>query len=173
MDRQRWTRERDLFLLSAVGLLAAYGVWYAMVQTIPADPATTQSQRLAVAFAALLPSVALLEVMIVVQMRARAATGAIDPTEGRDSRFLRTNQRVITNTVEQLVCFIPALLALAGRIGSERMGEVVALALVFALARLAFWLGYLTGPILRAPGMAASFGVNVVTLVAAAWAWLG
>jgi uncharacterized membrane protein YecN with MAPEG domain len=111
--------------------------------------------------------------MIIVQMRARAATGAIDPTAGRDSHFLRLNQRVITNTVEQLACFVPALLALAGRAASERMNKVVALALLFALARLMVWLGYLVRPMLRAPGMAATFGVNVVTLGAAIWAWAG
>ena len=70
MDRQRLTRERDLFLLSALGLLVAYGVWHVSVPLIPVDPAATQSHRLAIACAALLPTVALLEAMIIVQMRA-------------------------------------------------------------------------------------------------------
>jgi uncharacterized MAPEG superfamily protein len=173
MDHQRLTRERDLFLLSALGLLMAYGVWRVGVPLLPVDPTATQSQRLAIACAALLPTVALLEAMIIVQMRARATAGAIDPTAGQDSHFLQLNQRVITNTIEQLACFVPALLALAGRVTSAQMNEVVALALLFALARLVFWVGYLVRPMLRAPGMTVGFAVNVVTLGAAIWAWLG
>jgi hypothetical protein len=52
------------------------------------------------------------------------------------------------------------------------MPPIVALAWVFALARVAFWAGYLAGARLRAPGMAATFAVNAATLVAAAWVWL-
>jgi hypothetical protein len=47
------------------------------------------------------------------------------------------------------------------------MPGVVALGVVFAVARLVFWGGYLIGPLLRAPGMAATFAVNVATFVTA------
>jgi uncharacterized membrane protein YecN with MAPEG domain len=165
------TAERPPVVAPLVGLAAAYGVWRGLAGLI-APAAADEAQRMAVACVALLPSVGLLLAMIQVQMLARAKTGAIDPTAGRDSRFLLTNQRVIGNTLEQLVPFVPALLALAAGVRAARMGQVVALALVFALARLAFWIGYLAGARLRAPGMAATQAVNVVTLLAAAWVWL-
>jgi uncharacterized membrane protein YecN with MAPEG domain len=105
-------------------------------------------------------------------MVARMASGRIDPTDGRDTLFLLTNQRAIANTLEQSVCFIPALLALAAGVTAAVMPQVIALALVFAAARLVFWLGYLTRPVLRAPGMAATFVTVTATLGAAIWAWL-
>ena len=79
-----------------------------------------------------------------------------------DGTLLRVNQRALTNTVEQLTGFAPALLALAARrvrpVGCRSSSRRV---LVFALARLVFWGGYLLGPLARAPGMAATFAVNV------------
>ena len=94
------------------------------------------------------------------------------PVAGRDSRFLLVNQRVISNTLEQMVVFAPALLALAARMPPYKMPQVVALALLFALARLVFWIGYLLGARLRAPGMAVTLAVNLVTLAAAVRVWI-
>jgi uncharacterized membrane protein YecN with MAPEG domain len=107
----------------------------------------------------------------VVQMRLRARTGAVDPLAGRDGALLQVNQRVLTNTVEQLAGFVPALLALAAGAAPGWMRFVVAAGLVFALARLVFWAGYLLGPLTRAPGMAATAVINVGTLVAAIFVW--
>jgi uncharacterized membrane protein YecN with MAPEG domain len=96
---------------------------------------------------------------------------AVDPLAGVDNRFLLVNQRALTNTVEQLAVFVPALLALAAGASSEQVPGVVALGLVFGVARLVFWGGYLIGPLLRAPGMAATFAVNLSALAAAVWVW--
>ena len=82
------------------------------------------------------------------------------------------NQRAISNTVEQLAIFGPALLALAAGVRGGRMAQVVALGLVFALARLVFWLGYLRHPVPRAAGMAPSFAISIVTLVSAVMVWM-
>jgi uncharacterized MAPEG superfamily protein len=166
------TRERPPLLAPVLGLVVAYGVWRGLGGWV-APAAADAAQRMAAACAALLPSAAVLLAMIVVQMAARNQAGAIDPTAGRDTHFLQTNQRAITNTVEQLTLFVPALLALAARVRPDTMRQVVALALVFALARVAFWIGYLLGARLRAPGMAVTLAVNVVTLAAAMRAWLG
>ncbi|HTW72227.1 MAG TPA: MAPEG family protein [Acetobacteraceae bacterium] len=165
------TRERPPVLAPAIGLVVAFAVWWLLGGWL-APAASDPAQRMAVACAALLPSAAVLLAMIVVQMAARNVAGAIDPTAGRDTHFLQTNQRAITNTVEQLTLFVPSLLALAARVRPDTMRQVVALALVFALARIVFWIGYLLGARLRAPGMAVTLAVNVATLTAAAWAWL-
>ena len=165
------TKERPPLVAPLIGLAVAYGVWRLLAGLI-VPAAGDEAHRMAVACVAMLPSAAVLLAMIVAQMMGRNVAGAIDPTAGRDSRFLVTNQRVISNTVEQLVAFVPALLALAAGVRAEKMGQVVALALVFALARVVFWVGYLAGARLRAPGMAVTLAVNVVTLVTAARVWL-
>jgi uncharacterized membrane protein YecN with MAPEG domain len=165
------TTTRPPVWLPLAGVLLAALAWWVLAAVLPGAPAGV-APHIALALAALLPGVALLAAMIIAQMAARGVSGAIDPLAGEDNAFLRANQRVITNTVEQLAVFAPALLALAVGAPAARMGPIVALAFVFALARLAFWVGYLSGPRQRAPGMAATIVVNLVTLVAAAWVWL-
>lgn len=123
------------------------------------------------AFASLLPAICVLNLMVVVQMRLRMAYGAVDPLAGRDTRPLQVNQRVLTNTVEQLVGFAPALLALAAGAPPAWVPMVVSAGLVFALMRLVFWGGYLLDPLLRAPGMAATFAINIATMIAAIRVW--
>jgi uncharacterized membrane protein YecN with MAPEG domain len=156
---------------SAVGIGMAFAVWQELARILPVDNSAGTSQRTGLACAALLPAVGVVDLMIVVQMALRAWTGAIDPLAGRDVRLLQINQRALTNTVEQLAGFAPALLALAAGASPGWMPWVVGAGIVFGLSRLVFWGGYLLGPELRAPGMAASFAVNVTTFVAAIWVW--
>lgn len=157
-------------MLSGSGIVAAVLVWRLIAASIPLDPdAANLAARLGSAVMALLPGVFVLSAMILTQIGARFISGAIDPLAGGETRFLRVNQRVITNTVEQFVVFIAVLPALAAEVSSRRMPYVLALGPVFALARLAFWAGYLAAPVARAPGMAATGAVNAAALFAAAW----
>jgi uncharacterized membrane protein YecN with MAPEG domain len=160
-----------LVLRPLLGVAAAAALWRALTAILVVGPAIAAAERLGLACAALLPGVLVLLLMIALQMMARAWSRAVDPLAGADNRFLRVNQRALTNTVEQLVGFAPALAALAAGAAPSSMPGVVALGIVFGVARLVFWGGYLLGPLLRAPGMAATFAVNVVTFAAAAWAW--
>jgi uncharacterized membrane protein YecN with MAPEG domain len=164
---------RKSALLSTIGLIAALLGWRLLTELLPIVVAATEAERLGIGAAALLPAASVLILMVVVQMGARGSAEAIDPTAGQETRFLLVNQRVITNTIEQLAVFIPALLALAARTDPAGMAGVAALGSTFALARLLFWAGYLRAPLFRAPGMAATMGVTVATLVAACWAWVG
>jgi len=156
---------------SAVGIVIAVALWQGLGRIIPVGVAAGMPQRLGVACAALLPTACVLDLMIVVQMALRVRTGAVDPLAGRDNHTLQVNQRALTNTVEQLAGFVPALLALAAGAPAAWLPFVVAAGLAFGLARLVFWAGYLLGPLWRAPGMAASFAINVATLVAAIGVW--
>ena len=165
------TPERPPILPPLAGITLAVLAWLLLALVAPEAHAGV-APHIALALAALLPSVVLLIAMIVTQSSTRALTGAIDPLAGTDSAFLRTNQRVITNTIEQLSVFVPAYLALAAGAPAARMAPIVALAWVFALARLAFWIGYLAATRLRAPGMAATFAVNLATLISEIWVWL-
>ncbi len=159
-------------LLAATGAVAGLLTWRGLAAIIPADPAAaSMAVRLGLGAAYLLPACGVLAAMILAQMAARFWQGAFDPTAGKDGRFLRVNQRVISNTVEQMAILVPAMLALAAGAPSARMAEVLALPPVFALARLLFWAGYLAAPLLRAPGMAASFSASAAALGWALAVW--
>jgi uncharacterized membrane protein YecN with MAPEG domain len=164
----RWTT-----IGGPAGVAVAIAVWLGIAWMLPRSDAAGAPEHMAQAFAALLPMGCVLSAMILVQMRQRARTGAVDPLAGDDGHLLWVNQRVLSNTVEQLAGFVPSLLALAAVSPAAWMRFVVAAALTFAVARLAFWAGYLFGPLTRAPGMAATFAVNVGTLLAAILLWLG
>ena len=156
---------------SVAGISAAFILWQAIARLLPAIPGGDLPERLALALASLLPTLVLLNLMIARQMLLRVRTGAMSPLAGLDGPSLRVNQRVLTNSVEQLAGFAPAHLALAAGAVSDWMPFVVATGFVFALARLAFWVGYLVDPLMRSPGMAATFTINCATLVAAIWVW--
>jgi uncharacterized membrane protein YecN with MAPEG domain len=160
-----------LVLRPLVGVAGAYFLWRILTAILVGIPATAAAERLGLACAALLPAVLVLNLMIALQMLVRAWSRSVDPLSGMDNRFLLVNQRALTNSVEQLAGFVPALMALAVGAPPTWMPGVTALGLVFGVARLVFWGGYLMGPLLRAPGMAATFAVNVATFATAVWVW--
>jgi uncharacterized MAPEG superfamily protein len=90
----------------------------------------------------------------------RLSSPAFDPLAGFETRRLRVNQRYLQNTLEQIVVFIVALFGLAAYCpGGAAMRAVLATAVVWVLARFAFWLGYQQSAAMRglgAPGMALS-----------------
>ena len=160
-------------LLSVAGGIAGFLAWRGLAMLIPADPAAaSMAVRVGLGAASLLPACCVLLTMILAQMAARFWQGTFDPIAGKDGRFLRVNQRVISNTVEQLAILGPAMVALAAGAPVARMAEVVAIPLVFALARLVFWAGYLAAPLLRAPGMAATCAASATALGWAFAVWL-
>ncbi|GGH30538.1 MAPEG family protein [Cribrihabitans marinus] len=80
------------------------------------------------------------------------------------------DQRVLTNTVEQLVLAAVLWPFVANSLGGA---VVIALGLGLALMRVLFWVGYHLSPPLRGLGFAGSF---YPTILAALWslvAWLG
>lgn len=160
-------------LLAACGIVIAFLAWRALVPLIPVNAETaSMAVRLGLGAAWLLPACFVLAAMVAAQMAGRFVVAAFDPLAGRESRFLLVNQRVISNTVEQTLIFVPALLALAAAVSAAQMPAVLAAAAVFALARLVFWAGYLLAPMARAPGMAATMAIVLATLLTAAWRWL-
>ncbi len=153
----------------AVAALATWGISGAI--GIPRG-SSSMAFRLGLALAALLPAAMVLAAMVFAQMLLRFVTGAFDPLAGQDGRLLVLNQRVITNTVEQLAVFAPALLAWAAGADASAMPWVIALGVVFAAARIVFWIGYLIDPVARAAGMAPSAAASVAAIVAAVRAWI-
>ncbi len=79
------------------------------------------------------------------------------------------DQRVLTNTTEQLVLALCIWPAAAVLLAGNGPGVIVVLGFNFAVTRLLFWGGYHLSPPLRAFGFAASF---YPTVIAALWTLL-
>ncbi|GLQ52187.1 MAPEG family protein [Dyella flava] len=84
----------------------------------------------------------------------RLNTSAINPIAGVESMRMKVSRHCLQNTVEQLLIFIPGLLALAGYCTNGwSMRVLLASTVVWIVTRFAFWIGYHIAPRFRAPGM--------------------
>jgi len=162
------TAQQQRSLGGAVAGVIVGAVVFALVQA--ALPPVGRAAALAAALLA--PAIVVFGLTLAVAF-GRFLTQAFDPLTQRESRYLQVTQRALTNSLEQGVVFALAAAALALAGGPAWHSGVVALAVTFALARLAFWLGYLAGTFGRAPGMAATMAVNLATLLAALAVSLG
>ncbi len=79
------------------------------------------------------------------------------------------DQRVLTNTTEQLVLGLCIWPAAAVVLAGEGPGVIIVLGLNFALMRLLFWGGYHLSPPLRAFGFAASFYPTILVALWTVW----
>lgn len=80
------------------------------------------------------------------------------------------DQRVLTNTVEQIVLALAIWPFVANSLGGA---VVMALGFGFAVARVLFWIGYHISPPLRSLGFAATFYPTVVAAIWSVLAWMG
>jgi uncharacterized MAPEG superfamily protein len=98
------------------------------------------------------------------------AMGAGDRTDARrGGSSMKVNIRVLDNTLQQFVLFAAGSLGLAASLDSSRVKVVGAAAIVFVVARLAFWIGYRIHPLYRAAGFAGTAYLNGALIVAALW----
>ena len=165
------TRDQKIVATGAAsGVLAMAAAMWGLSRALPVPAGLdTVADRLAYALrwdaVASVPFFA----MIVVIGNARALGPAIDPTLGREDPAMLINGRVADNTLQQLVIFVVATLALAAGLPSAQMSVIAAAAIVFTVARLVFWIGYRIHPLYRAPGFAATAYLNLGLLAAALW----
>ena len=110
---------------------------------------------------ALLP----LFIMLVVIGNKRFLSEAIDPTRHAESQAMEIDGRVVDNTLQQNFVFAVASLALSTVVPVQHLQVVWACAIVFIVARVAFWVGYRINPLFRAPGMAATAYMNLGIMV--------
>ncbi len=95
----------------------------------------------------------------------RLQSAAFDPLLGFETRRLRINLRYLQNTLEQLVLFVTGLFGLAiYSPDGDAMRAVEATAIVWILARLAFWIGYHRSAAMRGIG-AAGVAMSLLVLV--------
>ena len=158
---------------AASGVLAMLAFMYALPGLMPALAETTDAgERLAFAAKWIAVASAPLFVSIAAVGNARFKSEAIDPTAGKESRTLIVNGRVADNTLQQFALFTAAAFSVAASATGDEMSIVAAAALVFLVARLAFWIGYRIDPLYRAAGMAATSYLNLLLFGLAAWmAW--
>ena len=95
----------------------------------------------------------------------RLQSPAFDPLNPYRTRRLEVNRRYLQNTVEQIIVFAAGLFGLAAYSpDGGSMRAVLATAVVWILARFAFWIGYHRSAAMRglgAPGMMVSMLVLI------------
>ena len=167
-------REQKIVITGALaGIVAMIAGLVLLPGLMPSLPPTADAgQRLAYAVKwdalALLP----LFLAIVAVGNARFASAAIDPLAGKESREMIINGRVVDNTVQQYLLFVPATLAIAASARGDEVGIIAAAALIFVAMRFAFWIGYRVNPLYRAFGMSSVAYLNLILFGVAAWmAW--
>ena len=160
---------RRLIVTAAGVNLASAAVTVALiVLLLPLFPApegvSALQARLALAARLSLWPALVLFAMVAGVMAVRGRTRAFNPIEDGESRAYRVMQRVLSNTVEQTLVFLPALAALSTLLPVDSLGALRLATALFVAGRLLFWAGYLVHPYARAPGMAMTFTVNLVVL---------
>jgi uncharacterized MAPEG superfamily protein len=159
-----------------VGIGAASGV-VAMIISIagiyelwPINPGLADiSHRLAFALQANAFAALPLLIGVLTVGNNRFLSEAIDPTLQKEDLATQINGRVVENTLQQFALFLVAITALSVNLTADTMRIVPAAAIVFVVARAAFWIGYRIDPLYRAFGMAATGYLNVGLLAFALW----
>lgn len=151
-------------------MLAALIALSNLIAGIAAD--ATAGERLAYAVQWIALAALPLALAIASVGNARFNSEAIDPTAGKECAEMVVNGRVVDNTVQQYLLFGTASLAVAAGARGDELGVVAAAAIIFVIARLAFWIGYRIRPVYRAAGFASTFYLNLVLFGYALWlAW--
>ncbi len=160
------SRARRTVLISAtVGTILGWLLFALIVGLFIGPTAASPADRLAYAATWMLPVAILLLLMTFAVGLARGCGPAIDPTANAESRALDISRRVLTNTVEQSLIFALGAFAMAAVTPAGQLGLLGALTLLFVVARVAFWIGYLANPLYRHAGFALTAEVNIVILV--------
>jgi hypothetical protein len=141
--------------------LMVLSVWVLTSLLPQPDMTDTVAERLAYALKANMVAVVPLFVMIITIANSRFLSDAIDPTRRAESRSMQIDGRVVDNTLQQNFVFAVTSLAVSTFVPFHNLQVVWACAIVFIVARCAFWLGYRINPLYRAPGMSATAYLNL------------
>jgi hypothetical protein len=150
----QWIAPRRPALISIATGTATWVVAFAVAwRAWPAvTPLAAAGDRLAYA-AELLVGVGVIVLLMVSScFRVFDTPQAEDPTAGAESAAWKINQRVLSNTVEQSLIFVPAILALAVRLPPDDLCLLPVLISLWCAGRILFWVGYRIRPSLRGPG---------------------
>jgi hypothetical protein len=153
-------------LVNGTAAVATVALFAVLLPLMPVpDGAGAAGGRLVLAVQLAAAPAALLWLMVAAVSLSRVAGNAFNPIDDPEPRLYRVNQRVLGNTVEQTIVFVPALLAASTLAPADQAAGLVLATAFFVAARLLFWAGYLAHPFARAPGMTATATVNFGLLV--------
>jgi hypothetical protein len=155
--------EQNIVAIGAASGVATMIVAVWVLTDVLPMPAIADSfaERLAYALRANVVALVPLFVMIVTVANSRFLSDAIDPTRGAENASMVIDGRVVDNTLQQNFVFAVTSLALSTLVPLQHLQVVWACAIVFVIARLAFWYGYRRHPLYRAPGMSATVYLNL------------
>jgi hypothetical protein len=168
---------KQLFLIlgAAPAFLAVILAWRLAPSLFAsvALPADDTAARLAFAVHwLLLPGLTLLAGIMVAGRRG-FVPDAIEGTRTPKSHSLEINLRYNQNTLEQTVLAAIAWAGLALALPHDRLVLIPAMASLFVLGRITFWIGYLLHPLARAFGMVLTALPTVVAYGWLAWRAVG
>jgi uncharacterized MAPEG superfamily protein len=158
--------QKTVAIGAASGVVAMVALVYALYALLPTIAGMdTMLER--IVFALQLNVIAAIPffVMVAVVGNGRFLSDAIDPLRHSESRAMEINGRVADNTLQQNFVFFVGTFALSTLLTGESVKLLLALVIVFVLARIAFWIGYRIDPLYRAPGMAATSYMNLGVLL--------
>jgi uncharacterized MAPEG superfamily protein len=157
--------QRAVVIWVLVGSVLGWLLFALLLGLIIGPRAAQTADRLAYAAAWMLPIAILIFVMTMATGLGRFLGGGADPTANADSRFVDVCRRSLTNTVEQSLIFALAAFTMAAVTPAGQLGLLGSLVILFVIARLAFWIGYLRQPLYREAGMALTFEINAVIII--------
>jgi uncharacterized membrane protein YecN with MAPEG domain len=99
---------------------------------------------------------------------------SIDVIDGNDqAEKLAVQVRIQRNTLEQLVVLVIAIMALSTLLPPTELVLLPALAILFCIARVLYWVGYSINPVFRTFGFVATFYPNIYALGLATYILIG
>ena len=159
-ERQRAPSHFLQFSLSAVILVTIlYGGYY-YCHSIPVPKSNDFSEKLLYTLRyCTFPQAMFLMFAIFRVGSKRGSTPALNPLSGNE-HLLQTEKNVLTNTVEQFLCFLLFMLALTTYLEPVEMRIIPLLSVAFIVGRILFMVGYSFSPKHRIIGMSINFFLN-------------
>jgi hypothetical protein len=160
--------KRTLMLITSVpafAVVAAVAYWAPLLFRFVTLPSDDASARLIFAVQCLLGPACMLWAGVQFAGRRFLYPDAIDGTRTPANRGLEINLRYNLNTLEQLVLAAVAWSNLALVLSHDRLVLIPAMATLFVIGRITFWIGYLWRPVARAFGMILTALPTAVTYV--------
>jgi hypothetical protein len=165
--------QKTVAIGAATGILTMLLLVWLLTKAIPPPAiADTPGERLAYALPWAVVAILPLFAMLVTVGNSRFLSEAIDPTLGEESQRMIVDGRVADNTLQQTLCFLVGMLALAVTVSAYWLNIVPAVTITFVISRLIFWIGYRIHPLYRAPGFSSTAYLNLFMFIAVLWMWL-
>jgi hypothetical protein len=156
--RERRATLRAIFFGSLSWAVSFVVAWFAWPTAPPVLPADRVSYALQLAAA---PTILLL-MTVCACLRLFDTPSAENPFLGGESQRFKINQRVLANTIEQYLVFVPLTLALAPRLPVGQVKLLPIAVTAWCLGRVMFWIGYHVAPHWRAPGFDWTFNTSIL-----------